>query len=447
MGASASIPVSHDHMNLKILTEKLEQLEAETKDFKSCTGLDCQHNYIELWGDNLMCTDCRPAKKITEEEFPDKYRQEKATMQKLGDEDLSTPEESANRGVSIAFLVAFCKAFNLWDVPTRRVRRDFVIPMTSKHRCRFVELLMMVEADVVGPAVTFISHGWSGSFGDLVAAVSDGADYSRKVWVDIFSVRQWPCSKSDLAFEAVIERCPSFLIVCPSIPALRDVVDISSLPRDVQERIPFFRVWCLYEAFYAASFNRAMVLKAGSQKLIQEKQEHSFESDMKMMISLMYYIDIRGASATNPVDKDMIFQKITTFLGGVDGMNERVKHVTRSAFFSTDSPLLQCALCGDQGAKQEIRKHPSKYLQPIARGGYLTLLRDILDKRKDLINWRGGYGMTLLILAAQGDSLDCVQYLLGMGADPHAKDDGGATALFYARTNGFLHIVTCLQAK
>lgn len=394
-----------------------------------------------------MCTDCHPAKKIAEEEFPDKYRQEKATMQKLGDEDLTTPEESANRGVSIAFLVAFCKAFNLWDVPTRRVRRDFVIPMTSKRRCRFVELLMMVEADVVGPAVTFISHGWSGTFGDLVAAVSDGADYNRKVWVDIFSVRQWPCSKSDLAFEAVIERCPSFLIVCPSIPAVRDVADLSSLPRDVQERIPFFRVWCLYEAFYAASFNRAMVLKAGSQKINQDKQKHSFESDMKMMISLMYYIDIRGASATNPVDKDMIFQRISAFPGGLDGMNKRVQHVTRSAFFSTDFPLLQCALCGDEGAKQEIRKHPKTYLNSIARGGYLALLRDILDQRKELINWRGDYGVTLLILAAQGDSLDCVQYLLGKGVDPHATDDGGATALFYAQTNVFSDIVKFLQVK
>ena len=85
MGASVSIPVSQDNIKLINLTEQLKQLDVETKDFKSCSNQDCQHNYIELWGNNLMCTDCHPAKKIAEEEFPDKYRQEKASMQKLGD--------------------------------------------------------------------------------------------------------------------------------------------------------------------------------------------------------------------------------------------------------------------------------------------------------------------------------------------------------------------------
>lgn len=68
-----------------------------------------------------------------------------------------------------------------------------------------MDLPIFQNTDVVGKAVTFISHSWDEKFGDLIAAISDGADYSRRVWVDIFAVRQWPSTKSDLAFEVVIK--------------------------------------------------------------------------------------------------------------------------------------------------------------------------------------------------------------------------------------------------
>ena len=75
----------------------------------------------------------------------------------------------------------------------------------------------MVASGVVGPAKTFVSHCWGDSWGDLVAAVSDGADENRRVWVDIFVVRQWPCGASDLDFVSMIHNCSSFLLVCPSL--------------------------------------------------------------------------------------------------------------------------------------------------------------------------------------------------------------------------------------
>ncbi len=152
MGNTAS---SYFNPHSNQLEGNCRQLAEKTnKEFRNnCNNSgECSHNYLKYSAADkkLECADCSPTKLITEEEFPNMYRRELSFIQMLG-KDLPTPDESANRGVTIAFLVAFCTALNLWDVPTSQVRRDFIIPMTSKQRCRFVELPVIVEAGVVGP--------------------------------------------------------------------------------------------------------------------------------------------------------------------------------------------------------------------------------------------------------------------------------------------------------
>jgi len=192
-----------------------------------------------------MCSGCH-----TEVRDAEIIRRETAAMNKLGEEDLSEPKDSVNRGVTIAFLVAFCQTFDLYEVTTGEVLRDFIVPLTSGSRCRFVELDAMQKSGVVGRATTFISHCNKALFGDLVAALCDGgADLTRRVWPDIFTVRQWPSSKSDLHFELVIEQCPSFMVVCPSIVEVRNMTDADVLsrrfPASAKAGVPFFRIWCL----------------------------------------------------------------------------------------------------------------------------------------------------------------------------------------------------------
>ena len=87
----------------------------------------CNHKFCEFWGARIMCTDCKPALHIREETFPDVFNREMASKIKLGDEDHSHPDEKANRAVTIQFIVDFCNYYNLWDVSTRDVRRDYGI--------------------------------------------------------------------------------------------------------------------------------------------------------------------------------------------------------------------------------------------------------------------------------------------------------------------------------
>ena len=67
-----------------------------------------------------------------------------------------------------------------------------------------------------------MSHCWGALFGDLVAAAAHYSPPHRRVWIDLFAVRQWPGNVADLAFEGVVKRCKSVaLVVVPlKIPNL-----------------------------------------------------------------------------------------------------------------------------------------------------------------------------------------------------------------------------------
>ena len=221
---------------------------------------------------------------------PDRFNSEKEISKRLGAEDPSTPADSVNRGLTIAFLLVFCRTFDLYEVTTGEVLRNFVIPFTSGSICRFVELEAMQKLGVVGEANTFISHCNNAPFGTLMAALCDGgADLTHRVWVDIFAVRQWPSSKSDLHFERVFAQCPSFMMVCPSLPEVTQMSEVDIRNRrfsaEVKMRVPFFRIWCLFELHYAAIISKPIVIKGGSCRLEESdgQQIVRFEADEKIL--------------------------------------------------------------------------------------------------------------------------------------------------------------------
>lgn len=312
-------------------------------------------------GGKFHCPNCH--RDITAAEYPQRVDEEIRWMNKLGGEDLSAPEDSVNRGISVKFLVDFCNFFNLWDVSTRDVRSKYIIPMTSQQRCRFVDLPMLVEAKkVVGRAETFISHSWSGKFGDMVAGASDGADENKMVWIDIFAVRQWPNTKSDLNFQIVIVQCQSLLIICPSLPEVKQlVVDMSKLSTQVKALIPFLRVWCLYKIFYAASNKKVIDVKGGfySFRDSVKRQGHFFTPDISVLKTMASIIDIEAASATNAADRAMIFQLIESFDGGVSGMNDKVQQELKLACCRLEGNYLQ--LAARTGDMTYIEKWVSQY--------------------------------------------------------------------------------------
>lgn len=123
--------------------------------------------------------------------------------------DLSA-SASHSRGVTIGWLVAWTTKHNCWSWSTSAVTKYIIQPATSHLRCRYTDLpefqspenindpellsyLSIGTYNGLGPSNSFVSHCWGAPFGDLVAALLDGnADPRRRVWIDVFAVRQWP---------------------------------------------------------------------------------------------------------------------------------------------------------------------------------------------------------------------------------------------------------------
>jgi hypothetical protein len=418
----------------------------------------CSHVFLEKWDDRFVCTDClrRGEANYTIADRVVLDREEQLA-QSLGDKDTSSPQDGIHRGISIKFLVEFCKHFNLWDISTREVRRKYIIPLTCHGRCRFVDLLDVLSTNIVGRAVTFISHSWDSKFGDLISAISDAADGNRKVWIDICGVRQWPSTKPDLSFEVVIPQCTALLLYCPCI----ERVDSNQSP-DAKSLIPFFRAWCLFELFHAATAaGVAIVMKGGRRSITGDNNLNNYEflSDWETLWRLSQSIDINNASATKPSDRDNIFAQISRYnfngnadeggggASGVSAFNYRIRGVLLGTCHVQNHPTVQSAACGDETAKAAIIANPETYFFLAAAGGYETLVRALLSTNENLVLCRDSdNGYTGLMGAALGGHRSCLELLVRSGSDVNAQSGAGSrrkTALMLAAQAGH---ICCLEA-
>eukprot|EP00597_Dinobryon_sp_UTEXLB2267_P016004 CAMPEP_0170111660 /NCGR_PEP_ID=MMETSP0020_2-20130122/8618_1 /TAXON_ID=98059 /ORGANISM="Dinobryon sp., Strain UTEXLB2267" /LENGTH=229 /DNA_ID=CAMNT_0010337253 /DNA_START=902 /DNA_END=1591 /DNA_ORIENTATION=+ len=204
-------------------------------------------------------------------------------------------------------------------------------------------------------------------------------------------------------------------------------------PAAAKAQVAYFRIWCLYEIFYAAKFNKPIGMKCGG----RQKSILSFESDDIMLGKMYFAIDVVQAEATVPSDRNMIFDKILSYEEGIAGFNGRVRGVIIGARMACHHPVLVCASCGDAAAMAVVREQSEEYFAVAAAGGFLTVLEDLLLGDSNLIHsHQSKDGMTALHHAASGGHLTCLQWLEGKGADMTVADEDGWTALKYATSYG-----------
>lgn len=427
--------------------------ELQTAALKNIQGekLGCLHPYLEKWEGQYHCMDCKEAIIDRDRIESERELEEMIESKSSPNMDSSADNDTSHmRGVKIRWLVEWTHAHQCWNIPTWKVRRDFIIPQTSSIRCRYTELPFMQEGDNVGPAATFISHTWGASFGDLVAAVSDGADYNRYVWIDIFAVRQWPSSNPDLDFAATIRRCQSFILVCSSnIQIQKLTTDMalsrrkSVLSKDIRTHIAFFRVWCLVEIQAAADMARdhgmAIIMKYGS--CTADGKFISGNSDM--LWKLEQFVDIRNADASVMSDKVRILDDVSKRPGGADGLNQAVRGIMAGARSCSSNPGIQCAACGDVHAVNQLMLDPNTSLLNAAAAGYLGLLDRLLSRGVD-VDARDSKRMTALMMASAGGHTACVEVLGKLGANVNAIDSSTQTVLMWAAQGGHLSCVELL---
>jgi hypothetical protein len=147
-------------------------------------------------------------------------------------------------------------------------------------------------------------------------------------------------------------------------------------PAAAKAKVPFFRIWCLYELFYAAMESKPIAMKGGSCRLedSEGQQVMRFETDPKMLEKMYFAIDVNDAEATVASDKAMIFDKIHSYEEGVAGFNGRVRGVLAGALEACAYPDLLCAVCGDAAAMAVVREQPEKFFTIAGAGGFQAVL-------------------------------------------------------------------------
>ena len=341
-------------------------------------------------------------------------------------------EAATNRGISICFLVKFCNRYNLWKLSTREVYVHYIKPMTSGLRCCFLNLPHIRGSKNVGKAMTFVSHTWESNFGDLVAAVSDGADLNRTVWIDIFSYCQWPSSsdtkRPELEVASIIQQCTSFLLVCSAYKEVLEIKDSDILrrrqkifPDQLKKKISLFHTWCQYELYVAINTPEvAIVLKSGSHRLsgdVITGKSHHFITDRKLLWMLHFFMDFEQSVHSNFPEKLVNLREVSSLPHGIQGLNVSVRRLLSGSYSSSGYPKVQCAACGDEEAISEVQKDKEKYIHTIAGSGYRHLLAQVMRDEMSLVNCRDSSGMTPLLWSAQGGHVSCIEYLFSQSCD------------------------------
>ena len=412
----------------------------------------CTHPYLDKWDGEYVCKFCRYQLKLPDDadRIASETEKEAETPRDEIPPGLSESERedhigmmSQARGVSIGFLLALTSKYNCWKWTAWDIINKIVMPATEESRRRYMELDEM--SGNVGPASTFISYAQAGDWGDVMAALLDGdADLSRFAWIDIMCVRQWPSDSPDLNFASTIRHCDSFLCVCSYVKSVEsiDVGDlfqrkVELISESERKKIAFLRVWCLVEIAAAAlKAGMTLVMKCGNHVIDSSDGSVRFESKADVLYKLSMLVDISKAEATVASDKARILQDIEQQQsGGIEHLNQVIRGVLTGAFFlaryGDKGSTVQCAACGDADAISIVLSDPTSYTPIVAVGGYLALLRQLLERRADVKDWAGTVS-TAMMRASGGGHQSCMEVLIASGADVNAKNNDGGTAMMIA---------------
>lgn len=419
------------------------------------TVLDCSHVHVkEVSSGVFVCTACR--RKIEDADRIERERQWKTHIDKV--EDMMGPSctSAVDRGISAAWLMDFTQANNLWDVPTWKVCRDYIVPATLTTRCRFVDLADMQASRSIGRASTYVCHCWGAPFGLIAAALQDDGLEDAYVWIDLFAVRQWPCSRPDMDIETVVTQCSTFMVVCPYVldvttmsPEQKINWNFTGIPTAALDTAPFLRAWCLLEmAIAGRTPDLAWRVKVGA----VNKSMWSAEYRAEMLSALFYMVDANKAAATYDAERDWLRNKLVRDFGAADAINSSVRRRVLDSINHTGDCCRALKLA-DQGhthalsavLAEKSASLKSKYWLEAARCGYTKVLRRMVDGgfTHDLgVDCEDPGGVTALMQTAfAGHDTTCA-FLLSLGCNVDAVDSRGRTAAFIAATEGQ---ASCLQ--
>ena len=355
----------------------------------------------------------------------------RAHAARLRAKSASTPIQ--DRAVTVEWLTEFANRNNAWLLPTWKVVDNFVKPHTLSRLCRYVELPGVVDDSNVGRVDTLLSHYWSNSFGDLVAAARHESRRGRRVWVDIFAVNQHSSNT---------QNGDDVLGLETALRAARDgVMLVVDARRALTNTLcnPMLRVWCVEEIRITLDAGLPLIVKCGRADRTAGAWPRPFveECDQHQMTELVRSISIGKARAKFPADQQMILSRIALDpTNGYGPMNELIRKAMKTAFMGRGLSAWNFVVQGERAVHEALA------------GGQLTT-DSIEDATMD-----GNTALHVAVQCASPRRHEYVRVLLEAGASVEHRDRHGRTpaclAVHHANFEGLqlLHQHgACLNAR
>jgi ankyrin repeat protein len=360
---------------------------------------------------------------------------------------------------------------DLWEWKTWEVVAHLVKPLTEegsfeqRRRCRFADVAQVKP--FTGPASVFMSHCWGGKWGDLVAAACQGARRDRRVWIDVFAVRQWPGNSKDLDFRGVISGVQGVIVASPPLhggkvaeaffynDALRAEYLSSAEYLEASRVLPFCRLWCIVEFYAALASGKPLIFKCGTTQLQTgggSVKVVSGDAAVEMLENFSRMVDVATAECAVPADKEQEMALIDA--ATVNSMVSKAMTLGMVAV-AADVFEVDAHLCGEPEALAAKLSEERTFavLQVACSAGLLDVVANLLDRCGDG-GGGGGGGRSLLegeyyplFIAASLSHVKVVQMLVDKGADVNQANTDGDTPLKIAAQQGHLEVVGFLVDK
>lgn len=211
-------------------------------------------------------------------------------------------------GVQLKFLRTFVEEYGgeeyFHNLTTTDVCERIIKPRTLTFQSSYCDLLANEMSSYVGPAHVFISHAWKYYFLDVVHALEDHFSDNKEIilWFDLFSNNQHAATSLEFSW-----WCTTFR---SAIQQFGHTVLILS-PWD--DPIPLTRAWCLFEIY--CSVDAESQFEIAMCKSEQKRFIESIESEPDSIQRMIAVVDVERSEASNPLDKQLIFEAITKTVG------------------------------------------------------------------------------------------------------------------------------------
>ncbi|KAJ3241367.1 Kinesin light chain 3 [Chytriomyces hyalinus] len=204
------------------------------------------------------------------------------------------------------------------NLTTTDVCQRLVQPLTAHTRRSMIDTLIIEgRSEVVSEAKWFVSHAWKYQFLEVINALTDFA--AKKaipseefiIWFDLFSNSQHETANKPFEWweNTFMSAIQKYLIM--KLPGKMGQVVMVLIPWN--EPIPLTRAWCIFEVY--STVKTGSVFDVAMPSSDQAGFIAALRYNPRAFYDLLAKFESRNAEATNPVDKDRIFQVIAETVG------------------------------------------------------------------------------------------------------------------------------------